>query len=91
MASPLMGDDELDEFLDNVNASTLDADNSDLSSNLPNDDSIASDDDESSILLIDGKEYVETKDSAKFTLNPLRACMKSDLFEALEILRVWYL
>ena len=29
--------------------------------------------------------------SAKFTLNPLRACMKSDLFEALETLRAWYL
>jgi hypothetical protein len=29
--------------------------------------------------------------SAKFTLNPLRACMKSDLFEALETLRGWYL
>ena len=29
--------------------------------------------------------------SAKFTLNPLRACMKSDLFEALETLRQWYL
>ena len=29
--------------------------------------------------------------SAKFTLNPLRACMKSDLLEALETLRAWYL
>ena len=29
--------------------------------------------------------------SAKFTLNPLRACMKSDLFEALETLQAWYL
>ena len=29
--------------------------------------------------------------SAKFTLNPLRACMKSDLFKALETLRAWYL
>ena len=29
--------------------------------------------------------------SAKLTLNPLRACMKSDLFEALETLRAWYL
>src|SRR6267378_4113505 len=29
--------------------------------------------------------------SAKFTLNPLRACMKSDLFEALETLRAWFL
>ena len=29
--------------------------------------------------------------SAKFILNPLRACMKSDLFEALETLRGWYL
>ncbi len=29
--------------------------------------------------------------SAKFTLNPLRACMRSDLFEALETLRAWYL
>ena len=29
--------------------------------------------------------------SAKFTLNPLRTCMKSDLFEALETLRAWYL
>ena len=29
--------------------------------------------------------------SAKFTLNPLRACMKPDLFEALETLRAWYL
>ena len=29
--------------------------------------------------------------SAKFTLNPLRVCMKSDLFEALETLRAWYL
>ena len=29
--------------------------------------------------------------SAKFTLNPLRACMKSDLFEALETLRAWYM
>ena len=29
--------------------------------------------------------------SAKFTLNPLRACMNSDLFEALETLRAWHL
>jgi len=29
--------------------------------------------------------------SAKFTLNPLRTSMKSDLFEALETLRAWYL
>jgi len=29
--------------------------------------------------------------SAKFSLNPLRARMKSDLFEALETLRAWYL
>jgi hypothetical protein len=29
--------------------------------------------------------------SAKFALNPLRACMKSDLFEALETLRAWCL
>ena len=29
--------------------------------------------------------------SAKFTLNPLQSCMKSDLFEALETLRAWYL
>jgi hypothetical protein len=29
--------------------------------------------------------------SAKFTLNPLRSCMKSDLFEALETLRAWFL
>jgi hypothetical protein len=29
--------------------------------------------------------------SAKFTLNPLRTCMKSDLFEAIETLRAWYL
>ena len=29
--------------------------------------------------------------SAKFALNPLRARMKSDLFEALETLRSWYL
>ena len=29
--------------------------------------------------------------SAKFTFNPLRACMKSDLFEALETLQAWYL
>jgi len=29
--------------------------------------------------------------SAKFTLNPLQTCMKSDLFEALETLRAWYL
>ena len=29
--------------------------------------------------------------SAKFTLNPLRSSMKSDLFEALETLRAWYL
>lgn len=29
--------------------------------------------------------------SAKFALNPLRAKMKSDLFEALETLRAWYL
>jgi len=29
--------------------------------------------------------------TAKFTLNLLQACMKSDLFEALETLRAWYL
>jgi len=29
--------------------------------------------------------------SAKFTLNPLRACMKFDLFEGLETLRAWFL
>jgi hypothetical protein len=29
--------------------------------------------------------------SAKFELNPLRSRMKSDLFEALETLRSWYL
>src|SRR5271154_3442361 len=29
--------------------------------------------------------------SAKFTLNPLRSCMKSDLFEEPETLRAWYL
>ena len=29
--------------------------------------------------------------STKFTLNPLRTCMKSDLFEAIETLRAWYL
>jgi hAT family C-terminal dimerisation region len=29
--------------------------------------------------------------SAKLTLNPLRSYMKSDLFEALETLRAWYL
>ena len=29
--------------------------------------------------------------SAKFTLNLLRACIKSDLFEALEMLQAWYL
>jgi hypothetical protein len=29
--------------------------------------------------------------SAKFALNPLRTRMKSDLFEALETLRTWYL
>jgi hypothetical protein len=29
--------------------------------------------------------------SAKFSLNPLRTRMKSDLFEALETLRAWYL
>ena len=29
--------------------------------------------------------------NAKFTLNPLRTCMKSDLFEAIETLRAWFL
>jgi hAT family C-terminal dimerisation region len=29
--------------------------------------------------------------SAKLTLHPLRSCMKSDLFEALETLRAWFL
>jgi hypothetical protein len=29
--------------------------------------------------------------SAKFTLNPLRTYMKSDLFEVIETLRAWYL
>ncbi len=53
--------EEIDQLLDSLNTSTPDADNSDLSSPLPT----ASDDDEGSTLLIDGKEYVETENLAR--------------------------
>jgi hypothetical protein len=61
MDDSLMNDDELDEFLDNINASTLDDDSD--PSNLP-DAIIDSDDEERSSLLIDGMEYVETQSLA---------------------------
>ena len=64
MDSSLINDDELDEFLDDINTSTPNADNSDLSSNLL-DASIDSNGEESSTLLIDGVEYVETKTLAR--------------------------
>ena len=56
-----MDDKEIDAFLDSLNASTPDADYSDLSSPLPDN----SDDDEPSSLLIDGKEYIETQNLAR--------------------------
>lgn len=40
---------------------------------------------------ISSSECERSFSSAKLTLNPLRAKMKSDLFEALETLRAWYL
>jgi len=63
MESSLMNDDELDQFIDDINASTLDG--SDLS-DLP-DASIDSDGEETerSSLLIDGMEYVETRTLAR--------------------------
>jgi hypothetical protein len=42
-------------------------------------------------LPISSSECERSFSSAKFTLNPLRAFMKSDLFEALETLRAWFL
>jgi hAT family C-terminal dimerisation region len=42
-------------------------------------------------LPISTSECERSFSSAKFTLNPLRTCMKSDLFEAIETLRAWYL
>jgi len=62
MASSFTTDDEeLDELLETLNASTPDADNSDLFSPL----SDASDDEEQSSLIINGQEYVETQDLAR--------------------------
>jgi hypothetical protein len=43
------------------------------------------------VVPISTSECERSFSSAKFTLNPLRTCMKSDLFEALETLRAWYL
>jgi hypothetical protein len=40
---------------------------------------------------ISSSECERSFSSAKFALNPLRSRMKSDLFEALETLRAWYL
>jgi hAT family C-terminal dimerisation region len=42
-------------------------------------------------LPISTSECERSFSSAKFTLNPLRTCMKSDLFEAIEMLGAWYL
>ena len=53
--------EETDELLYSLNTSTPDADNSNLSSSLPD----TGDDDEGSTLIIDGKEYVETQNLAR--------------------------
>ena len=42
-------------------------------------------------LPISSSECERSFSSAKLTLNPLRAFLKSDLFEALETLRAWFL
>jgi hypothetical protein len=43
------------------------------------------------MLLISISNCERLFNSTKFILNPLRACIKSNLFKALKTLRAWYL